>query len=325
VLQLFTLGRYKINEKSRASAGIRYDVTEVNTEAYTNWFEPFEQRAFELNRNFQAISWSVGYNMNRAHSEFKFNLGKSFRMPLAKELTANGFNYHLFREEIGDSLLKPEINYQLDFGWEWHSKKIAIGASPFISYFTNAIYLSPEAHNDTVLSALQPHFYRESEVLRYGGEVHSHYTPISFIKLGFIAEYVYSLQTTGLKQGYTLPYAPQPSFVFNIAWTPKNNSLLTGSFVSFDFKHALQQSNIMPSEKETPSYNLFDMQAGTQINLGNQKVILNLQIRNVFNTRYLNHSSYYRIIDLPEAGRDMVLNIQIPIKQSINNKSNTKF
>lgn len=55
-----------------------------------------------------------------------------------------------------------------------------------------------------------------------------------------------------------------------------------------------------------------NIQAGSRFNIQKQQVQLSLQLQNVFNTRYLNHTSFYRLIGLPEQGRNLVLSVKVP-------------
>jgi iron complex outermembrane receptor protein len=52
---------------------------------------------------------------------------------------------------------------------------------------------------------------------------------------------------------------------------------------------------------------------GTGIPLKNQVVSVAVQVQNVFNTKYFNHTSYYRLINVPEPRRNLVVNVSIPI------------
>jgi iron complex outermembrane receptor protein len=47
--------------------------------------------------------------------------------------------------------------------------------------------------------------------------------------------------------------------------------------------------------------------------MGNQWLSVNAQVQNLLNSKYYNHTSYYRLIDLPEAGRNIIINVNIPI------------
>jgi iron complex outermembrane receptor protein len=54
------------------------------------------------------------------------------------------------------------------------------------------------------------------------------------------------------------------------------------------------------------------VQAGTRIHLYQQPIMLSLQAQNLLNTRYLNHTSFYRLIELPEMGRNVILSLKVP-------------
>jgi len=46
--------------------------------------------------------------------------------------------------------------------------------------------------------------------------------------------------------------------------------------------------------------------------LGKSALQLRLQVQNIFDTRYMDHTSFYRLISLPEQGRNIVLSVGIP-------------
>jgi len=48
-----------------------------------------------------------------------------------------------------------------------------------------------------------------------------------------------------------------------------------------------------------------------------QRINISLQVQNLFNTRYFNHTSYYRLINIPEPGRNFIINISVPFSGKI--------
>lgn len=312
---IFGYGKIKFSSISILNAGLRYDIGRINSKEYFDWYDPYRQRAWNLTRDFRSVSWSLGYNFNPEHFTLKANFGKSFRMPLAKELAANGFNSHMFRIEKGDSSLSAEESYQLDVGIEWYSEKAAIGISPFINAFPNYIYLNPVNHDPE--TNLQLYNYTQTEVFRYGGEIHAHYNIVSNLKLGVIGEYVYSMQLSGEKKGFTLPFSPPPSILINGTYTFGDRKKIHASFISIDYKVVAAQNDIVPPEIPTPGYQLINLRAGMKYYLGGRHISVNMQIQNLLNTKYFNHSSYYRIIDLPERGINAILNINIPFNKQL--------
>ncbi|HBR00582.1 MAG TPA: hypothetical protein DD761_19055 [Cyanobacteria bacterium UBA11691] len=68
----------------------------------------------------------------------------------------------------------------------------------------------------------------------------------------------------------------------------------------------------VPPENKTPAYTLVNIGLGGDIRLRNQKLRVSMQVQNLFNKAYLNHTSYYRLMSIPEQGRNIVLNVAIP-------------
>ncbi len=325
----FVFAKHSFSDKSLVQAGIRYDNGNINTTGYYDWFPSpvvengdtimqYLQRAGNINRNFSNLTWSVGYNYNPGKWSYKANFGKSFRMPLAKELAANGVNYHSFSYEVGDPNLSPEISYQLDAGIEYNSMKFAIGVTPFVNYFSNYIYLNPTSEHDRLYgNGNQVYNYTQSEVFRYGAEMHAHYELFKWLQLGIIGEYVYSEQLSGEKKGFTLPFSPPPSGIFNIKYQKQKVKFVENAYVSIDYRITAPQNNIVPPEETTDGYQVINLGFGGDIVLKNQKISITMQVQNLFNVKYFNHTSYYRLINVPEAGRNFIVNISIPFSGKI--------
>lgn len=320
----YAIAKYSISNKSIVQIGIRYDYGKIKTSEYDDWFPSpivensdttmkYLQRAGNINRNFSNFTWSAGYNHNPGKWSYKINIGKSFRMPIAKELAANGVNYHHFSYEIGNANLSPEVSYQLDAGVEFASEKFAIGATPFLNYFSNYIYLNPTSEHDRLYgNGNQVFNYTQSEVLRYGAELHAHYQLLKMLQLGMMGEYVYSEQLSGEKKGFTLPFSPPASAIFNIKYQKQKIKFVENVYLSIDYRITASQNNIVPPEEYTDGYQLINLGLGGDIKTGNQKIDISLQIQNLLNAKYFNHTSYYRLINVPESGRNFIVNISIP-------------
>jgi iron complex outermembrane receptor protein len=57
---------------------------------------------------------------------------------------------------------------------------------------------------------------------------------------------------------------------------------------------------------------------GGKVSMKNQKIAISLQAKNLLNTKYFNHTSFYRLINVPEPGRNIVANITIPFSGKLN-------
>ena len=111
-------------------------------------------------------------------------------------------------------------------------------------------------------------------------------------------------------------------FLFNLKYSPFAIKGLAETYVGLDANFVSAQNNIVPPEIKTPGYKTITLMAGTQIRVKNQHVSVNFQIQNLLNQKYFNHTSYYRIINIPESGRSFILTINIPFR--LNNLSNLK-
>ncbi|MGO1868619.1 MAG: TonB-dependent receptor [Sphingobacteriaceae bacterium] len=320
----FVYDKVELNDRILLHGAVRYDHAQIRMDKYTDWFSSditdegntvsrYLVRADDLSRSFNSLVWSAGMNYNLEKFALKANLGKSFRIPIAKELGANGVNYHYFSYERGDATLSPEQSYQADLSLGWNDEKWSVQVSPFYNYFPNYIYLNPTADHDYYYGAGNQVFqYAQSQVMRYGGEIQLKWKFLKSLSTELLGEYLYSEQLSGDKKGYTLPFSPPVTGLVNLTWSPEINSRFQNSYFSIDYRLTAAQNHIVPPEKKTPGYQMINLQVGTTIALDRQPVTISLQAQNLLNTRYLNHTSFYRLIELPEAGRNIVLSLKVP-------------
>lgn len=324
---VFVYDKYKINEQVLLHGALRYDYGQIRMFKYTDWFDSelitgsttiSEKliRANDLKRSFNSLVWSAGINYNHHKFFLKANIGKSFRMPIAKELGANGVNYHYFSYEKGDPTLSPEQSYQFDLSLRWEEDRWSMQISPFYNYFPNYIYLNPTPNHDFYYGAGNQIFqYAQSKVLRYGGEFQLKYKVMKNLSTELLGEYLFAKQVSGDKKGYTLPFSPPASVLVSLTWSPES---VKHSYFSIDYRITAKQNNIVPPEKKTPGYVLINIQAGTKFGLCRQQLTLSLQAQNLLNTKYLNHTSFYRLIELPEAGRNIIMSLKVPFNIPLN-------
>jgi iron complex outermembrane receptor protein len=311
---LYAIDNYRLSEKWLLTAGLRYDIGHISTGSYRDWYTtPVDggsqamERAWELSRTFHSLSWGTGAVYAHQHWQLKMNIGKSFRMPNAKELASNGLNYHMYRFEKGDSTLKAEESYQLDMGISITRPRWELHLSPFVNYFPNYIYLNPTAQ---YYEAQQVFYHRQSEVFRTGGELSALYRFNDELSAGFDLEYIYSVQLSGEKKGYTLPFSPPLNSVFGLTYEKTRLGSFSKAFAAIDLHLTAAQNNIVPPEKKTPGYQLVHLRTGAILSKGKMPVQFQLQLRNIFNTKYYDHTSFYRLIEVPGAGRNITASIQ---------------
>jgi len=322
---LFVHHKVEYDNRLTVLSALRYDYGRIHIREYRDWFPSqtadnydtsfqYLVRAENTVRTFSSFNWSAGIAYEPGTFSFKVNAGSSFRMPIAKELAANGVNYHYFRYEKGDADLLPERSYQLDLGLAWRTAHFSVLATPFINYFDNYIYLNPTAFHDYYYGAGNQVFeYAQSKVLRYGAEVQMEVTFLRNWTTKIAAEYLYNNQLSGSKKGYTLPFSPPPSSLLSLTYDVPLKKKERAFYAGVEWRITASQNRIVPPERTTAAYQLFAMVAGGKLALKNQPVNISFQIQNLLNTRYLDHTSFYRLIELPEPGRNAVLSITVPL------------
>ncbi|WP_103072539.1 TonB-dependent receptor [Aquimarina sediminis] len=317
---LFLYDQYEIHKNLYVEGGLRYDYGIVNTKPYYEWFDsPVTdsngvvtqqrlQRASDENLKFGSYSASLGISYLQKKTSYKLNIGKSFRIPLASELASDGVNYHMYRYEEGSINLKSENSYQIDGEINFSSKNLDILINPFVNYFDNYIYLNPIPE---YYETLQRYKYTQSEVFRYGSELMITYKVNTNFSVSGALEYVKSKQLSGSKKNFTIPFSPPLSAIFSAKYNIKSQSFFRDTQLFADLRMTAKQNDIVPPERPTDGYSLLHLGAQTQIPLISEKHPLKIQckLNNIFDNKVYDHTSFYRLIQVPEPGRNISISI----------------
>lgn len=304
----FVLDRYTVSENLILNAGLRYDYAMTHIHSYQDWYKTpvdddsiYIERSSDMRCHFSSLTWSAGVNYSTGLWVMKVNVGKSFRVPIPKELGANGINYHIFRYERGNPDLDPEESYQVDASISWANDDWEVQVDPYLNYFPNYIYLNPTSQ---YVEGLQLYNYTQAKVLRYGLEAQVKWQFAEHWQAHAEGEYLYARQESGEKKGYTLPF----STPWSIDTGMKYNSEHKGKgFVGLSAHIVGAQNEIVPPEKPTDGYWTLNLSAGKDFLLGSKTLHLALHADNLLDRRYYDHTSYYRLIDVPEPGRNFSL------------------
>ncbi|MBA9076566.1 TonB-dependent receptor [Rufibacter quisquiliarum] len=323
----FALSKYRLHKKWIANGGLRVDYGHLSAEEeqrtfyYENRYLATIQQSPRVNRDFWGWSGSLGVACNPTERwGLKANFGKTFRIPAAAELTANGMHHGTFRYEQGDATLKPEQGYQLDVAVSYDNERLQLSVTPFFNLFQNYIYLSPSGIFPTVnidgslypvAEAGQLYRFRQTRALHTGAEATAKYFLLQTLTFGLTAEYVWAQnRTTQLPLPFTPPFALQADAEYNL---PRLTTYLQNGYFKVNYGYYAAQHRVERNELETDAYSLVSLTTG--IRLGQQKWgQLGFQVQNLLNGKYLNHLSRYRILNLPEPGRNYVVSLSIDLE-----------
>ncbi len=324
----FRGGIYSITKKEFShnfivNGGLRLDLGHNNTEFNRQFVwdsnENIVDSLVSPCTNDQFFNWSASiganYSLMDEKLDIKANFGKSFRVPYPAETVSNGIHHGTFRHEVGTADLASEHGYQLDLGANLDIHKFQASFAYYLNYFDNYIYLGPTfpARFSRLPEAGQIFQYRQDDAIYSGIEMQWNWAVAKMFGLEQALEFV---QSYNLSTRLSLPFTPPPSIRTELKFTPEGKKWLQDSYVELSHQYYFAASGglrIDRSERATPDYHLVNFGIGTDFNAGKQKIEIKLQVQNLMNTRYLSHLSRYRIINVPEQGRNIVLAVKVPI------------
>ncbi len=319
---VFAIVEHHISDPLLLNAGLRYDFGQNDSDYFKqlvwNSNEVVTDSLIVLanKQHFHNWSASLGANLNLMDGQLvlKANLGKSFRVPYPSETVSNGIHHGTFRHEMGTADLKSEHGYQLDLGVAWDLPTFSGSLATYFNYFANYIYLGPTfpARFSPLPEAGQIFQYRQDDAIYTGGELQWNWRPIKRIEWEQVADFV---QSYNLNTQLALPFTPQPAIKNEVKYRFKDKKWMEDCFIGINHAYyfaAKGFNRIDRSEKETPAYQLVGLGGGGVLLLGSQTINWNVKVQNLLNTSYLNHLSRYRLINVPEQGRNVVFSVQIP-------------
>jgi len=322
---VFTLATWHPLRELSFSGGVRYDYGTIDISGYVDPYlegylqrmgydngqiKQYRWRSYPVKRHFGDFSGSLGVVWNpKVQHLLKANIGHSFRLPGANELASNGVHHGTFRHEQGDPSLGSETGWQLDASYLYEKDGISISATPFASWFSNYIHLSPTGEWSVLPHAGQIYRYLGTEAIFAGAELSFSIDFLSCMNYSFSGEYVY---TYNPDEHTSLSFSPPPSMRNTLTWKKDDFRLYA------ELHSIANQNRVAKNENTTLGANLINAGGSISLPIGSiTKVDVSLSLRNLLDTKYFNHLSFYRKVEIPEPGRNLQLLIKIPFKSKL--------
>lgn len=330
---IYLTHQYQASAKIKLNVGARFDYSKIDIEENYDEFlyeylmaggqsqviaTEFATRSQQLSRDFKNFNFMGGFLYNfHENWDFSANAGTSFRLPTAIELGANGIHHGSFRHERGDENLDPEKGYVFDTKLNYSKNSFRASVSPYAYYFGNYIFLNPSGIFSILPHSGQIYQFTQSEALLTGVELDLEKTFFNKLHAQFIFEYLYNKQVTSSgARNFPLPFTPPINGFGELSYSIlENSSLFSKTEIFGNTAFALEQKRIAQNEAITPGYQIFGGGFRTGLHIGNFKADVNVQITNLFNTKYFNHTNFYRALEIPEMGRNIQLMLKIPLNQ----------
>ena len=312
---LFAMASKQVG-KMNFSGGFRYDLRHLHS---NDLMEEEQLRFADFSRSFHGFSGSLGLTYEIAKGlNAKLNLSRGFRAPNISELGANGVHEGAQLYQKGNTQLKPENSWQLDFGMDYSSSIVYAQVALFANRIGNYIFSERMAGEDgkpVLLEDVPVYQYTSGDARIVGGEVSIDVHPMPRLHIGNSFSYVNSVQLHQPDEAKYLPFTPAPRWNADVKYEfVCGGRSFDNLFVKLAMECNLRQSHfyaVNQTETATPSYTLFHLYAGTDIcHHGKRLISVYLSGENLFDRACQNHLSRLKNLGLnPITGRQGVYNM----------------
>jgi len=263
-----------------------------------------------LNKYYGNVSGSLGVTWQMAEGILlRGNLASAYRAPNVAELTQDG--EHGIRYEQGNRDLKSQRNYELDASIHFHKEHIMLDFAAYYNLIDQYIYLDHTA--DSTDEGLPIYRYVQNDASIYGLEGIVEVLPFHWLSLKAAYNYTRGKQSV---TSDNLPFIPHNRLRSEIRYMPGCIFMNGKVYLSFGSELAFSQDHPAPLETASGSYHLLHTGAGISVPFNGQSLNLDIQIRNLLNTSYVDHLSTLKPLGYFNMGRNVVVNLSIPLLSS---------
>lgn len=289
-------------KKWKWQVGVRADLRVMTSEADLINFPN------AYNKQFSGYNFALGGVYNFSKHTFRMNSSSGFRVPHLSELLSDGVHHGTMRYEIGNNELIPEKAVQLDVTYEYAGDHLSFILNPFVSYIADYIYISPI---DSFIDGLQVFNYSQlNEAYLSGFDAGFHYHPHFAHFLHVESSFSY-IRGTSSSEG-NLALMPQPRISSSIIGRFSMKSVVKLTEVVLQHSYFLPQTHTSFVETSSVDYSLLNLGATFKIS-GKMPLQFQLGVRNLTNTKYINHLSRLKPLGLESPGRNFYVKLIITV------------
>ena len=252
-----------------------------------------------IDRSFTGFSGAAGVRVALwKEGAFVANYTHSYRAPALEELYNDGPHTGNLTFEIGNPLLRPEVNDGVDFSLRHASKRVRGEANFYLYDIKNFVFLAPTgAIRENLIEAR----YDQADSRFKGTEMSLDVAAHESLWLNFGFDYV----NAELKDTHTpLPRIPPMRGRFGVDWRYKAFDLKPEATLVKD------QDRIFPTETRTAGYTVFDLSASYTLARPHYAQVFSVNAFNLGDRLYRNHLSFIKDL-APEMGRGVRLSYTI--------------
>jgi iron complex outermembrane receptor protein len=263
-----------------------------------------------LDKNYTAFNYGLStiYQITD-YQKITYNFGSVFRFPTVMELSANGIHHGSFRHEKGNENLDIEKGFSSELSYYFKKNSHEIITNIYMFYFNNYLFLKPSGYFSVLPHAGQTYQYTQSKAILGGVELQWKKSWQNW-QSNLVLEYLQNKELTQ-DYGFGLPFSPAPNGFCEIGYQMKDYKLFKNTKLQISAKHSLEQKNIAQNEDFSKSWTILNLGISSEIKFFKATIYSSLNMYNILNSKYFNHTSFYRPLEIPEQGRNIVLKLRI--------------
>jgi iron complex outermembrane receptor protein len=263
------------------------------------------------------VSGSLGasYSLSKTWS-LASSIGQAWRPPNVNELFSQGVHHGTAQYEIGDSSVTPEHSLNADLTLRHLSARTRLELSAYQNRMNGYIYLQPREPVSTVRGAYPAYNYAQTDARLRGAELTGQIEPVWWLSLYANANVVRGTDRTTETALYDMP---ADRLTASARFFGRNSARVTSPYVEIGTTVVRRQDHVplvTIYKLPTDGYELLNLEVGASaLVVGRTRFEPSLAVRNLFDTRYRDYLSRYRLF-VDEPGRDVVLRVTVPLGAS---------
>lgn len=291
------------------NGGLRYDYR------WTKIYELPAKRISDTTLSYGSVTAAVGGTWSFAKDwSLNGNIGSSWRPPGVNELYSNDVHHGAAQFEIGSLKIESEQAYNIDLTLKHASEQARGEVSIYATTFDGFIYLRPDTVPTVTIRGAYPTFrYAQADALLMGIDGTIEYHLIDPLHVGATLSVV-----RGDNKTTNEPLLGMPGDRLRLMAhldLPELGDWLVSPYIEPSAQIVRYQTRY-PSGVDyappPPGYTLFNLDAGTRMNLFSYPITIAFSVQNIFNISYRDYLSRYRYFS-DDPGRNVVLRVGITL------------
>ena len=301
---LLATAQHYFNEHTQVQWGARFDANSIQTKALGTPGD-FNYRD-SISRTYANFNGSIGMTHNIDHRwVLRANLARGYRAPTLYELTTHGLHGNQY--EMGNPDLVAQNALELDASVHYHADFISFDAALFRNDIAN--YIFSEHSEDTTPTGLEIVKFEQADALLYGGEAGLHVHPKALPWMHAEATYAAVIATVEGDEFLNFVPANKIRYEWAAELGPQKNPWELSAFGLYAFA----QNRAGHHESPTEAYHIIGLSVRKNWAWNSRTVETALSISNLFDTQYFDHLSALKPLGYYNTGRNISLNIRVPI------------